>query len=673
MPDRPDPRERFEVGIDCPRPLAGRRNRAFLLAWAFALAITGAVATHAALGRSAWASTGRVYDPATTPRAKYVPPTAPWPAPSYRAKDFTIVKKGGNYHLFYTRVQRFVYRHYKSATREILNETTFGHAVSPDLENWTEMDTVLHVRPALWDAHHLWAPTYVEIEGVSYLYYTGVRDTQWTSAPADWGPKRQLIGIAATIDPSLRNWIQISNPVWGPCGTAGLPGVPWALCLPTVPRGTADFRDPFVIPPAPGSLTDPIYLFYTARVRTDQHNYVAGAAQASSAAGPFTDLGALWDTYYPPINSKVESPHVFRRADGWHLFFSGDNLSTGIAWHSSTTGVLGPWTRRGPIASFLVGQPDTPYSFTLDPWAWFASEYFTEDHPSNRAEYLAVVHAYEAPAAYNPPAPTLPEDVSTIEFRQMLWQPDGLFRLEAPNPVRQVAWSQAQVNAGDRIELRLTVEGATDRLVDLEYAMRYRGEESIVPAAAMAMPASRMLLDGTLVLAWTARNPFVSEPVEWAARVVSQPLRAEARVTVNPVPGGSTDLVDDALPYVKPPGGRHEIDPGESAKTGGTSGTGDASKGGAGPPLGLSAVRPVAPGAHEIRLALPEAAPGRLDIFDVTGRQVRAFGARAYSAGTTIERWDGLNDAGQPVAHGIYFARATTALGVRTARLLVLD
>ncbi len=670
MPDRPDPRERFVSSV-------------------LAVVLLATFAT--ALGpRLAHASTGRVYDPNNSPRAKYVPPMAPWPAPSYRAKDFTIVKKGGLYHLFYTRVQRFVYRHYKTATREVLNETTFGHATSPDLEHWTEADSVLRIRPWTWDAHHLWAPTYVEINGLSYLFYTGVKDTQWTSDPADWGPRRQLIGYAASLDPNLTNWIQLTNPVWGPCGTGGLPGVSWALCLPTVPRGTADFRDPFVLAPAPGS-GDPAYLLYTARVRTDQHNYVAGLARASSVSAPFIDQGALWDTYYPPVNSKVESPHVFRRGDDFHLFFSGDNGSTGIAWHTAQS-IHGPWTRRQPISTFLAGQLDTPHSFTLDPWAWFASEYFTADYPSGRAEYLAVVHAYEAPTGYNPPPPGMTEDVSTIEFRQMLWQPDGLFRLVAPNPVREIWWSRSNASVGDRVEMRLTVEGGSDRIVDLEYAMRYAGVETIVPAAAIGMPASRMLTNGTMVLAWTARTPIANAPVEWICRVVSQPFRAEGRMTVGPVRGGSADLVDEAPPYIKGPVGRNSLDPGESGKTSGTTGGGtaddaadDVADDAADDPatasslaeprtFDLSAVRAAGPaGTHELALTFEAAGRARLDVFDVLGRRVRALGERVYPAGTTIERWDGRNDAGQAVARGIYFVRATAPFGARTARLLVVD
>ena len=101
----------------------------------------------------------RVYDAATTPRAKFVAPAAPYPGPSWRAKDFTVLKKGDYYHLFYTRVRRFQPLHYGWPGNESLNETSFGHAISTDLETWTSLDTVLTIHPGEWDAHHLWAPT----------------------------------------------------------------------------------------------------------------------------------------------------------------------------------------------------------------------------------------------------------------------------------------------------------------------------------------------------------------------------------------------------------------------------------------------------------------------------------------------------------------------------------
>jgi hypothetical protein len=243
----------------------------------------------------------RVYDPATTPRAKFVAPAAPYPGASWRAKDFTILKRGDYYHLFYTRVRRFQPLHYGMPGNESLNETSFGHAISNDLENWTSLDTVMTVHPGEWDAHHLWSPTLVQRVGVTWMFYTGVRDTQLSASPTDWLPLRQTIGAAYSTDPMLQQWTRVATPAWQPCASADLPGVSWAVCNPTIPRGTADFRDPFVMAPqGPGQ---PWLLYYTALPRADQWNHVVGVAQSFGPDRAWRDVGALWDVFTATSNS----------------------------------------------------------------------------------------------------------------------------------------------------------------------------------------------------------------------------------------------------------------------------------------------------------------------------------------------------------------------------------
>jgi hypothetical protein len=59
-----------------------------------------------------------------------------------------------------------------------------------------------------------------------------------------------------------------------------------------------------------------------------------------------------------------------------------------------------------------------------------------------------------------------------------------------------------------------------------------------------------------------------------------------------------------------------------------------------------------------IRFAVPAAvglAPARLQIFDLTGQQVRLLLEGTAEAGHHSVSWDGRNDAGHPVASGVYF------------------
>lgn len=592
----------------------------------------------------------RLYDPYTMPRARFVAPLAAWPAPSFRAKDFTVHRKGAYFHLFYTRVQRHVPGHWSDGTRTVLNETTFGHALSTDLENWVEADSVLSVSQdtTRWDAHHLWAPSLFEHQDTTWMYFTGVRDRRVDpSSPwSSWYPRWQVLAAAWSTDPLLQQWTPLPNPVWTPCPQAGLPGVSWALCNPTQQARAADFRDPFVLPPRPGS-NDPWLLYYTARPRTDQYNYVAGVAQASGPRGPWTDLGALWDTYYPSLNSKIESPHVFRRGDQWHLLFTGDDGTTGIAWHSSTGSPVGPWTNRPSLNVFLKDAKDHPYEFALEPEAWYASEHFTEATPSGTAEYLAIVHSYDAPAIYNAPPPATPDDISVVEFRCMEWDAEGFgFILLGPNPVRSLTVSDGHVEVGQEVDLTFACEGGTGRFADLAVSVESDGQSREVDPSDLGLPARVALGDPQATISWPVEGGGFNPPFRVTVSVVSQPLRAGLSLEVSA--GGQAA---DVGPIVRgtPGGARLRL-----------------------VVRGPSAFSVARGGGAVLELVLPAAGAARVDLYDVSGRHVRALLADSAPAGSSTLLWDGRDAAGRPVRGGLYFARLSTALGSRSARLIAL-
>jgi len=72
--------------------------------------------------------------------------------------------------------------------------------------------------------------------------------------------------------------------------------------------------------------------------------------------------------------------------------------------------------------------------------------------------------------------------------------------------------------------------------------------------------------------------------------------------------------------------------------------------------------------AAAIRFSLAEAGPARLDVFDLQGRRIgRVLDAR-MEAGEHQVRWDGRDDAGTPVAAGIYFMRLEAGGQTRVAR-----
>jgi hypothetical protein len=599
----------------------------------------------------------RVYDPLGTPRAKFVAPLAPYPNPSYRTKDFSLIKKGDWYHLFYTRTRRFSPSHYGSGASQLLNETTFGHAISRDLEIWFPLDTVLTVHPGTWDAHHVWAPHVVEKNGVTWMFYTGVRDSQYSAVAADWLPRWQTIGAAYSTDALLQTWTRVATPVWQPCAT------PWAVCQPMLDRGTADFRDPFVLPPPPGP-NQPWLLYMTARPRADEYNYIVGVAQSTNGPGTaWSDVGPLWDVYTPTGNSKLESPHVLDHNGQWILFTTGDDGSSGILWNTALMPATGPWQSHGSISTMLSGKLDLPYPYTLEPEYWFASECLSENGPSTRSDYFCVVHAYDAPAVYNP-VNGPPEDISIIEFRQMIWHANGTFDLAAPNPVRSISTPGVSLRVGDSASLTLGVEAGSGRVADLEVVRIENDVEFPVANTAVGLPATVTMPgngNGALSVPWQVRGAGLALPALFEIRVANQPLRTSTRVTIQPGDGSADD------PPVEMPVTRL-LAPGRIAST---------------PPpvidpepIGLR-VRaidstPLSPG-RGLLVEMPGAGQARIELYNVLGRRVRFLGERDLPKGPTIESWDARDDAGRPVPRGIYFARVTSAFGRANARFVVLD
>ena len=79
-----------------------------------------------------------------------------------------------------------------------------------------------------------------------------------------------------------------------------------------------------------------------------------------------------------------------------------------------------------------------------------------------------------------------------------------------------------------------------------------------------------------------------------------------------------------------------------------------------------------------ISFALPEAGEVRLSIFSESGQLVRQLVNREMAAGRHNLRWDGRNQAGDPVAAGVYLYRLSvqdqsgTAVFTETRRMALL-
>ena len=67
-----------------------------------------------------------------------------------------------------------------------------------------------------------------------------------------------------------------------------------------------------------------------------------------------------------------------------------------------------------------------------------------------------------------------------------------------------------------------------------------------------------------------------------------------------------------------------------------------------------------------------EAAPVRLEVFDVTGRRMRLLVDGVQEPGTYEAAWDGTGAAGAPVASGVYLARLQVGSHVQVRRMLLV-
>jgi len=72
-----------------------------------------------------------------------------------------------------------------------------------------------------------------------------------------------------------------------------------------------------------------------------------------------------------------------------------------------------------------------------------------------------------------------------------------------------------------------------------------------------------------------------------------------------------------------------------------------------------------------VRLGVGHAGRIQVRIYDVVGRRVRTLADRVFAAGEHTLAWDGTDDAGTKLAHGVYFVRSSNEKG--SGRIVVLS
>jgi flagellar hook assembly protein FlgD len=80
---------------------------------------------------------------------------------------------------------------------------------------------------------------------------------------------------------------------------------------------------------------------------------------------------------------------------------------------------------------------------------------------------------------------------------------------------------------------------------------------------------------------------------------------------------------------------------------------------------------PFNPGT-QITFALPRAGVVTLQVYDLQGREVKTLVNQRRAAGTHTVRWDGTDEAGNPVASGVYLYRLHVGNNFVQTRKMVL-
>ncbi|MFN8586992.1 MAG: family 43 glycosylhydrolase [Candidatus Eisenbacteria bacterium] len=491
------------------------------------------------------------------------------------------------------------------------SELDFGHAISTDFYHWTQLDPVLHVDSLGWDNAHVWAPHIVERDGLYWMFYTGIQNQ-----PGQYN-FTQRMGLA--VSPDLMNWTR-----QGEIFDTSL--APWAWWNPA--KALPACRDPFVMPDPnrPGMWL----MYYTASPLADSTVTEVGIAQSAGDFTQWTDFKPLLITYQSfSFNTLTESPHVFEHNGLYYLVIT-TNAGQPLSLYTSAnpTGDPAEWVYRGRLRNMLG----------YDTNSWFASESFRDgDH-----DLFMFIQG------------------DRVEIREILWGTSWQFALVQPPlfHVVRMTWDQPVVTAGDLTALHFDVANPWAGYTQLQaFVLDSLDQETKVSLDAVGILETPLFDADTLTYLWRARHlpRFAGDTA--ATRLV---LRTADRTAAS---GVIRVQYAEAAPDTLPP------DPGPGEEGGGGDEPREWERGAMS--LRALARTPLGNGPA-LALDLPKAADVRVDLFDVTGRRVRNLASRHLPQGVSVLPWDGRADDGSACARGVYFARASSAGFVRTARVLLL-
>lgn len=308
------------------------------------------------------------------------------PDPSVVTKEFAFFYTSiPDTNIGYGRVRAMFHLIYQRSGGPQWHETTFGHAWSSNLIQWSVDTLAFSIDGTPWNSAHVWSPSVVHHGGKDYLFYTGV-DAQ----------DDQRIGYASTslLDTSNTVWDPERVMVWEANRTN------WAVPDPWTYFGQSQFRDAFVMndPEHPGQLL----MFFSAHdsldFQTGQGGLVVGVARSQpGTVDAWTDLG-----YYASTRKSVtkvgqlEGPHVFPvrgTNTGWRLMYSnagtpaGENGNTTIRFEKLQPGASLTDTSLAAWGAPVILKQYLNNSTTV--YGWSATEQLHLGSPDGGADFLA--------------------------------------------------------------------------------------------------------------------------------------------------------------------------------------------------------------------------------------------------------------------------------------------
>ena len=210
--------------------------------------------------------------------------------PGYVLKDHSLVYRNGLYHIFYIKG----------------DQTTFGHASSPDLRHWNILDPVLYTGPEEWDERMIWAPCIVDARaetGYDLMYYTGVNQPV---------AQRVCLALGTSMDSWFKAPIELFTPFHGDTSWTAWSEDTWS-----------NYRDPHFF-------TDGGYQ-YLMNTAWTKDNLGTIALARSEDYFNWTDAGPL---YVHNSWHVLESASLIKRDDRYHLFFTEETIG-GVSYMSS--------------------------------------------------------------------------------------------------------------------------------------------------------------------------------------------------------------------------------------------------------------------------------------------------------------------------------------------------